>query len=227
VTLKALVFDFDGVIANSEPLHFRAFRDTIAPLGIALSEAAYYGRYLGFDDVKGFEAMAADAGRALTESELAELAVTKAELMQVLERDHSVLFPGAAETIARAAAEYPLAIASGARRDEILRTLDRADLGRFFKAIVSADDTPQSKPAPDPYVLAVQQLSAAVGERIEPRECVAIEDSQWGLQSARTAGLRTVAVAQTYDATGLPGADLTIRSINDLDLRTLARLISG
>ncbi|HMD34376.1 MAG TPA: HAD family phosphatase [Vicinamibacterales bacterium] len=224
--LKAIVFDFDGVIADSEPLHFRAFRDVIAPFGIRLSETAYYDRYLGFDDLKGFETMAADAGRPLTEGQLAALVADKARLMEALERDHPVLFPGAAHAVERAAAEYPLAIASGARRDEIIRTLARTDLSRFFKAIVSADDTSRSKPAPDPYVLAVDRLSIAVGARIDPRECAAIEDSQWGLQSARTAGLRTIGVTQTYDVTGLRGADLTIRSINDLDLRSLARLFS-
>lgn len=220
------MFDFDGVIADSEPLHFRAFRDVIAPLGVTLTERDYYDRYLGFDDVKGFEAMAADAGRVLTKDGLASLVANKAALMETLERDESILFPGAAEAIARAAAAYPLAIASGARRDEIVRTLERADLSRHFKAIVSADDTPRSKPAPDPYVLAVDRLSTAVGQRIEPGECVAIEDSLWGLESARAAGLRTIGVAHTYNSSGLDGADLTIRSINDLDLRTLSSLFS-
>jgi len=225
--LRAIVFDFDGVIANSEPLHFRAFREVVARVGVTLSERDYYDRYLGFDDTQGFEAMAADAGQALTADVLAALVASKAQLMETLEHDHSVLFPGAADAVARAAAAYPLAIASGARRDEIVRTLERADLGRFFHAIVSADDVERSKPAPDPYLLAVDRLSTAVGDRIATRDCAAIEDSQWGLQSAREAGLRTVAVAHTYDATGLGGADLTIRSINELDLRTLAALFSG
>jgi|ERR1051326_2829771 HAD superfamily hydrolase (TIGR01509 family) len=224
--LKAIIFDFDGVIANSEPLHFRAYRDVLAPRGIMLTERAYYDRYLGFDDEQAFEAIAADAGRPLTREQIAGLVEDKACIMEALERDVSVLFPGAADAVQRAAAAVPLAIASGALRREIERVLAREQLSKCFSAIVAAEDTPRSKPAPDPYVRAVQQIAAAVGAAVDPRECVAIEDSVWGLQSARAAGLKTVGVAHTYAMSGLSPSDLTIRSINDLDLRSLAALVS-
>ena len=224
--LRAIVFDFDGVIADSEPLHYRSFRDVLAPLGVALTEADYYARYLGFADVGVFERVSADAGHAWTTERVQALVEEKARLMEALERDVSVLFPGAANAVRRAAAAVPLAIASGAIRREIERVLHREQLAQFFPVIVAAEDTPQSKPAPDPYIRAVERLSSAIGQAVDPRECVAIEDSLWGLQSARAAGLRTVAVAHTYEASGLNVADLTIRSINDLDLRTLAALFS-
>ena len=227
MSLKAIVFDFDGVIANSEPLHYRSFRDVLAPLGVALTEADYYARYLGFDDVGVFEKIAEDNAQAWLPGRCATLVEEKARLMEALERDVSVLFPGAAEAIRRAAEAVPLAIASGALRREIERVLVREDLSQFFPVIVAAEDTPQSKPAPDPYIRAVERLSSTIGQAVDPRECVAIEDSLWGLQSAREAGLRTIAVAHTYEASGLNVADLTIRSINDLDLRTLAALFSG
>ena len=224
--LRAIVFDFDGVIADSEPLHYRSFRDVLAPLGVALTEADYYSRYLGFDDVGVFERVSADAGDAFTAERVEALVAEKARLMEALERDVSVLYPGAADAVRRAAAAVPIAIASGALRREIERVLVREDLIRHFTAIVAAEDTPQSKPAPDPYIRAVERLSSAIGQPIDPHECVAIEDSLWGLQSARAAGLRTIAVAHTYEPSGLAAADLTIRSINDLDLRTLADLFS-
>ena len=225
VPLKAIVFDFDGVIANSEPLHFRTFREVLAPRGIALTEADYYARYLGYDDQRAFEQMSSDAGQTWTADRIAGLMTEKARLMEALERDVSVLFPGAADAIRRAAGAFPIAIASGAIRAEIERTLVREDLIRYFGAIVAAEDTPQSKPSPDPYLAAVDRLSSALGRRIVPHECAAIEDSAWGLESARAAGLRTVAVAQTY-ASGLASADLTVRSINDLDLGRLSALFS-
>ena len=118
----------------------------------------------------------------------------------------------------------PLAIASGALGPEIRRVLDRAGLTGAFRTIVSAEDTPVSKPAPDPYQLAVVRLSDALREVIHPSRCVAIEDSHWGLQSARAAGLRTVAVAQTYDRRTLDEADLVIESIAELDVNALERL---
>jgi beta-phosphoglucomutase-like phosphatase (HAD superfamily) len=89
---------------------------------------------------------------------------------------------------------------------------------------VAAEDTPLSKPAPDPYLRAVSLLTAVVGSDLMASECVALEDSHWGLESARAAGLRTVGVAQTYDRTMLAEADLVIDSIGNLDLRELARL---
>ena len=119
--LKAIVFDFDGVIADSEPLHYRSFRDVLAPLGVALTESDYYARYLGFDDVGVFERVSADAGHAWTTERVEALVAEKARMMEVLERDVSVLFPGAADAVRRAASAVPLAIASGALRREIER----------------------------------------------------------------------------------------------------------
>jgi beta-phosphoglucomutase len=222
--LRAIVFDFDGVLANSEPLHLRAYQDVLASEGLALDEADYYARYLGHDDVGAFKAFGADRGRVWTSAELEHLIEAKARRLEILERDLSILFPGAAEAVRRAARAFPIAIASGALGAEIRRVLDREQLAACFTAIVAAEDTPISKPAPDPYVRAVSLLSAVVGADLVPAECVALEDSHWGLQSARAAGLRTVGVAQTYDKTVLVEADLVIDSIGNLDLLELADL---
>ena len=224
--LEAIVFDFDGVLANSEPLHFLAFRDVLAEDGLTLDEADYYARYLGFDDVGAFEAIARDRGRTWTAAQVREAVARKAVRMEILERDHSALFPGAADAVRRAAARLPIAIASGALGAEILRVLEREGLRDCFTAVVSANDTPASKPAPDPYLLALSRLSSRVGRALPANRCVALEDSLWGLQSARRAGLRTVAVAQTYRAETFDGghADLVIASIGDLDLPRLAQL---
>jgi beta-phosphoglucomutase len=222
--LRAIVFDFDGVIANSEPLHFLAFRDVFAENGIRLEEADYYARYLGFDDVGVFRAVAARHGLTWSIEQIAQLTTRKAAEMERLERGSSILFPGAEAAIRRAAARVPLAIASGALGVEIRRVLDRAHLTTAFRAIVSAEDTPVSKPAPAPYVRAVTLLSEHLGKPLAPENCVAIEDSRWGIASARAAGLRTVGVTNTYGREGLSDADLIIGSLEDLDLAILNRL---
>ena len=150
--------------------------------------------------------------------------------LEALERDASVLFPGAAAAIRRAAAAVPLAIASGAlRRRDPARARSRATWPRASPAIVAAEDTPASKPAPDPYLRAVALLRDGHRRHARRRrDCVAIEDSRWGLESARAAGLRTVAVTHTYDASALAGAaDLVIDSLESLDLAALARLCSS
>jgi beta-phosphoglucomutase-like phosphatase (HAD superfamily) len=118
-----------------------------------------------------------------------------------------------------------VAIASGARGEEIRRALAREDLIGCFTAIVAAEDTPVSKPAPDPYLRAVARLASAFPEGLLARDCVAIEDSHWGLDSARAAGLHTVAVTNTYRLDQLT-ADLTITSLEAMDLDSLARLCS-
>ena len=224
--LRAIVFDFDGVIANSEPLHFGAFRDVLAEEGVTLTEGDYYARYLGYDDVGVFKAIGA-ACDAWGPNDIARLVARKAVRLEALERDISVLFPGAADAVRRAAAAMPVAIASGALGAEIRRVLERESLAACFTAIVAAEDTPVSKPAPDPYRRAVALLSAACGGTLAAGDCVAIEDSLWGLQSARAAGLRTVAVTNTYEAAAFDGAaDLVIESLASLDLGALSRLYS-
>jgi beta-phosphoglucomutase len=223
--LRAIVFDFDGVIANSEPLHFRAFRDVLADRGVELTEPDYYTRYLGFDDLGAFRAIAKDRGRAWSAGELTSLTADKAVRMEALERDASVLFPGAADAIRRAAAAVPIAIASGALGVEIRRVLDGADLTHHFKAIVAAEDTAAGKPAPDPYQRAVALLSASVGEAVLAADCVAIEDSRWGIASARAAGLRAIGVTSSYAADELSEADLIIGSLAELDITSLQRLL--
>jgi beta-phosphoglucomutase-like phosphatase (HAD superfamily) len=213
------VFDFDGVIANSEPLHFQAFRDLLAGEGVTLSKRDYYDRYLGFDDAGVFRAVGVETMR------IDDLVKQKAVRLEALERDVSILFPGAAAAIRRLAASVPLAIASGAIGAEIRRVLEREHLSQFFAAVVSADDTAKSKPAPDPYLRVVAQLDAACGGRLAARECVAIEDSRWGLESARTAGLKTVGITHTYDARAL-SADLVIDALDRLEIGSLRSICS-
>jgi beta-phosphoglucomutase len=224
--LKAIIFDFDGVIANSEPLHFQAFRDVLAGEGITLTEDDYYARLLGFDDVGVFKAVSSARGAGWTAARVRELAGRKAARLEAIEQGASVLFPGAADAIKRAAAAVPLAIASGAIGAEIRRVLDREHLTEYFTVIVAAEDTPASKPAPDPYLHAVALLAHIDdgGDVITAANCVAIEDSRWGLESARAAGLKTVGVAQTYPASELTGADVVISSIEILDIERLVKL---
>ena len=223
--LRAIVFDFDGVIANSEPLHFRAYRDVLGEEHVDLSQADYYGKYLGYDDAGAFGAIAADCRLDWGAGRIAELVRRKAVRLEWLEREGSVLFPGAAAAIRTAADQLPIAIASGALGAEIRRVLDRAGLTSRFSAIVSAEDTRARKPAPDPYLRAVALLAKVHGA-VAARDCVALEDSRWGLQSARAAGLRTVGVAHTYGAQELDAADLVIPSIEAFDLDVLRGLFT-
>ena len=105
-----------------------------------------------------------------------------------------------------------------------MRVLNRAGLARYFGAVVAAEDTMASKPAPDPYLRAVGLLSASTGQSLAAEECVAVEDSPWGLESARAAGLRTIAVTHTYPAGTLGIADLVIADLDALDLTNVRKI---
>ena len=222
--IKAVVFDFDGVIANSEPLHYSAFRDVLQEMGVVFTEQEYYASYLGYDDVGVFRAVAGANGLTWPPERIGQLVRRKAVRLEALERERSVLFPGAADAIRRLAAAFPLAIASGALRAEILRVLRDADLERFFRAVVAAEDTMVSKPAPDPYLRAVSLLSSSLGQSLAPGECAAIEDSRWGLDSARAAGLRTIAVTHTYPANSFGAVDLTIDTLDALTVANITAI---
>jgi beta-phosphoglucomutase len=225
--LRAVVFDFDGVIANSEPLHLRAFQEVLAAADVTLTDREYYGNYLGFDDAGVFRAVDANRGAGWTPADIDALVSRKTARLEALEHGVSMLFPGAADAVRRLAAAVPLAIASGANGTEIRRVLDREQLTSSFVAIVPADAGLAPKPAPDPYLRAVAQLGAVRGESIAARDCVAVEDSMWGLRSARTAGLHTVAVTHTYPAAELSEADLIIISLQELTIANLSALFGA
>jgi beta-phosphoglucomutase len=223
-TLQAIVFDFDGVIADSEPLHLRAFQQILAEEGLELSAADYYANYLGFDDVGLFQALATNRGVTMGEGRVTELVARKGLRLQEMLQDDHVLFPGAVEFIRRAAAEVPIAIASGALKPEILGIIEAAGIHELFATIVAAGDTPQSKPSPAPYRLAFERLRAKTRADLDPTRCVAIEDSRWGLESARGAGLRCVGVTNSYPAAELPQAELVVSGLETLTLAALDRL---
>ncbi|MGH9175338.1 MAG: HAD family hydrolase, partial [Vicinamibacterales bacterium] len=209
--LQAIVFDFDGVIVDSERLHLRAYQEVLAPLGLNLSDRAYYGEYLGYDDVGVFRRYAQDNDVHWQDEAIAGLIEAKGKRYDELSARGEMLFPGAASFIREAAGAVPVAIASGALTHEVEDILERVGLRRLFVAIVGADQTTRSKPSPDPYLEAFARLAGVSDGMIDPSRTVAIEDSRAGLESAGAAGLRCVAVANTYSAEELaPHAELVV-----------------
>jgi beta-phosphoglucomutase len=227
MTPHAVVFDFDGVLADSEPLHLRVYQELLAEDGLTLTPAEYFDSYLGFDDIGVFEALARDKGLAIGNGRLEALVARKTEIFQALARREQVFFPGAADCVRAFAAVCPIAIASGALRHEIELILEAAGLTTVVPVIVAAGETPRSKPAPDPYARAIELLGVHHGCTIQPRQSIAIEDSRWGLDSARAAGLTTVAVTTSYDASQLGGADLIVPGIAQVTVELVSRLVAS
>jgi beta-phosphoglucomutase len=223
--LQAIVFDFDGVIADSEPLHLKAYQQALAAEGLLLDREEYFARYLGYDDVGMLQALARDRRLAWTDRHITALVARKGVKLQAMLEGDQVLFPGAADFVRAAAAAVPIAIASGALRHEIVQIVDAAGLGGLFTAVVASGDTPESKPSPAPYLLAFERLQDAAGKPLDRQRCVAIEDSVWGLESARGAGLRCVGVTTSYPAAELTGAELVVGGLDALSLPMLEDLV--
>jgi beta-phosphoglucomutase-like phosphatase (HAD superfamily) len=225
--LRAVIFDFDGVIVDTESMHWKAAQSVLADVGIALDMPDYYERYLGFDDAGMFRAVASDRGVPFDNRVVANLVRRKSQMLISLMDDGAAMFAGAAECVGRCAAEVPLAIASGALRHEIDMILSRIGLRQAFQVIVGAEDAPRSKPAPDPYVRVVELLRGVVASHeLTAGDCVAIEDSQWGLESARAAGVHCVAVAHTYPIERLRGADFIARTLDEITVERLRTICS-
>jgi len=216
--IGAIVFDFDGVLANSEPLHLRSYQEVLREHGQTLGRDEYYQHYLGFDDVTAFRTLSERRGLQWSEQDVADILARKALIMDEIVGSVDVLYPEAAACIERLGAALPLGIASGALRHEIVAILRRADLERHFKFIVAAGDTTSGKPSPDPY------RRAARLHAVPPERCVAIEDSRWGIESAKDAGLFCVGITQTYSARELPGADAIIGSLNEFTVELFEKL---
>jgi len=223
--LRALIFDFNGVIVNDEPLHLQLFQRVLTEEGIRLEAADYYEKYLGFDDRGCFEAALAEAGQEVSHGRIARLIARKAAYYQEeVRRDGYPFFPGAIELVREAATRMPLVLVSGALRDEVVGALRQAGIEGAFKRLITAEDVERGKPDPEGYALAVAALNAEAPlppRLIHPHECAAIEDSPAGLEAAAAAGLRTVGVAQTYSAEALDGAEVVLDRLEGTTLDLL------
>lgn len=229
--LRAILFDFNGVLVDDEPIHLEMFQRVLAEEGIELAAEDYYRRYLGLDDRGCFAAVLEAAGETPSVPRLMRLIARKAAYYQ--ERVHDggyPLFPGAAELVGGAAAAgLMLGVVSGALREEIEGALRQAGLSRRFKVLVTADDVAAGKPDPEGYRRALEALNTLppLPERLlHPHEVLAIEDSQAGLAAAAAAGLLTLGVAHTYPENLLAGADAVAASLEGLDLDRLERLLA-
>jgi beta-phosphoglucomutase len=222
--MAAIVFDFDGVLVDSEPVHEAAIRAAMADLGLHFTAEDYRTRYLGLDDRDIYHAVARAHGRTLSEPDLASLRERKwSHVQEAFGAGRAAPLPGAVDLFRSASAACPVAICSGARREEIDFVLARLELRGLARVIVSADDVARSKPDPESYVLATQRLGLPAGR------CVAVEDTDKGVRSARGAGLRVVAVCNSMTGEELrrAGADRLVASAAELSVADLLGLAGG
>ena len=224
--MDAIVFDFDGVVVDSEPVHMAAFQHVLAGEGIELTRDDYYGKYLGFDDHDCFAAMGADMGRHFTEAQIAEMTWAKTTIVQQAFAE-SIQPLGGAVALIRLAdqADVPVAICSGALRAEIELAAETVGALPHVTTIVAAEDVPRGKPDPACYSLTLERLGEAIGRPIAPGRSLAIEDSPAGVEAAKAAGMKSLAVTNSYRAAELAAADRVVESLEGIDLDSLENLL--
>lgn len=212
--MRAAIFDFDGVLVDSEPLHFGSLREALLPEGIVIDEAEYVRHYLAYDDRGSIRLALESHGMPCERARVEVIAERKASAFDRLV-ERVPFFAGARELVRALAAEMPLAIASGALTAEIEAILSAGGLRDAFAAIVGADDVAHSKPDPEPYLEALARLRPCA-PGLAPAECLVFEDSMPGIASARAAGMKVVAVTNSYPAAKLSAAHLVVPSLEGL-----------
>ncbi len=214
----AVIFDFDGVIVDTEPVHYQAFQRILEPLGLGYSWEAYKKIYMGYDDRDAFkEAFRAD-NRSLDDTQMRYYIDQKALLFENIIASGVTPYPGVIELIKTLAGQsIPLVICSGALRSDILPILQQFDITSYFNTIITAEDVPQSKPHPASYLQAKAALISAYNQLESVSTTItAIEDTPAGISSAKGAGLQVVAVTNSYDAEKLEQADRVVRTLEEL-----------
>lgn len=229
--IRALLFDFNGVLVDDEPIHLELLQRVLAEEGVPLSAEDYYERWLGLDDRACFAAILAAAGEEAPPSRLMRLVARKASYYRerMLAAGYPV-FPGARELVAAAAARgWLLGIVSGALREEVDGALRQLGLARHFKVLVTVEDVADGKPDPEGYRLALEALNARppLPERmIHPHEALALEDSPAGIRAAAEAGLLTLGVAQTCGGADLRAAHAVVPALSGLTPERLEALFA-
>ncbi|QEM68628.1 HAD family phosphatase [Geobacter sp. FeAm09] len=212
----AVIFDFDGIIVDTEPLHHKAFQRILEPLGLGFSWQQYVDTYMGFDDRDAFIEAFASQNRPLDAATLASLVEQKARVFQTVIQDGITSYPGVVELITKLhQMQVPLAISSGALRSDIAPIVQQLDIAHCFDVIVTADDVTKSKPDPETYRLAFKKLASRTAP-LSPERTVAIEDTPAGISAAQGAGLQIIGVTNSYPKELLSTATVVLDSLEKL-----------
>ena len=223
--LGAVIFDFDGVITDSEILHLRAFNRALGRYSLVIATKDYYKNYLGLTDRDLLELLVDKGLLKITAEQLEAIAEQKKKAFEHLARTDGKIIDGVRRFIEMLRHNnVTMAICSGALLAEIELILEDARLRRFFDVIVSAEQVRRGKPHPDGFVLTLQKLNEKKQKPFSPDQCVVIEDSHWGLEAAKAAGMHTIAVTNSYDAEQLSAADKIVTNLGHLSMAELQSL---
>lgn len=223
--LRAVIFDFDGVITDSEVLHLRAFNKVLAQYGVEISTKDYYKEYLGLSDIDCFKALINKKILPKPSAEIEHLAKEKKQAFEKLAKTEGRIIEGVRDFLLMLSRNnIPMAICSGALSVEIELILEDARLRSFFEVIVSAEMVRKGKPNPEGFLLTLKKLNRSRQNAILPNQCIVIEDSHWGLEAAKAAGMHSIAVTNSYEADQLTLAEKVVTKLGELSISDLQNL---
>lgn len=223
--LRAVIFDFDGVITDSEILHFRSFNAAIAPFGVQVDKKEYYSTYLGLSDADTFK-RAGEVGLVdVGEGRMEQLLSAKQRTFKELAAREGEIIEGVRDFVGMLRENgVAMAICSGSLLAEINLILEGASLRDYFDVVVSAEQVKHGKPHPEGFLLALEKLNEKTNQAVRPGDCVAIEDSYLGIEAAKSAGMHAAAITNSYGAAQLGSADRIVNDISELNLEQLQAL---
>ncbi len=222
--LRTIIFDFDGILVDSEPLIMKLIQEMAAREGWLLTKEEYYRDFLALDDRGVIEHLWRIHGRFISAARRDELLAWKARAYEKIIHNGLPPIPGAAEFVLSAAQHFPLAIASGSLLAEIEHLLRKLDLRKKFAVLATADDCQRSKPDPEIYLKALsrlRELPQLHEPLLQAGECLAIEDAPFGVVAARAAGMKCLALAHSRPQAELQHADWVARQFADVDLEII------
>lgn len=223
--LRAVIFDFDGVITDSEILHFRAFNEVLARYGARITKQDYYRTYLGLTDADCYKLLIEQGRLKVSSKDIEGLIRQKKRVFEELAKTEGRIIEGVRDFLGLLErSSIQMAICSGALLSEIELILEQADLRNFFDVIVSAEHVKRGKPDPEGFLLVLKRLNRRRQQPVRAEQCVVIEDSHWGLKAAKAAGMHTVAVTNTYDAEQLSQAEKIVNHLSEVSMDDLQRL---
>ncbi len=225
--LEAVIFDFDGVLVDSEQLHHKAFNQVLARFSQQISAREYYDRFLGLSDEELLRIVNKERKLSLSGQQFGHLLSEKVNLFKEMASTEAAIIEGVPKFLNMLSGnQIPMTICSGALLPEIEMILEGAGLRGFFEVIVSAEQVQRGKPDPEGFLLALELLNKKLHKSIRPVDCAVIEDSKWGLEAAKASGMRAIAITNTYTAEHLKPADKVIAHLKDLTLADLSDLCS-
>ena len=225
--LQAVIFDFDGVITDTEVLHHRTFNKVLGQYGIKITIKDYYKHYLGLSDFDLFRLFIDKGKLKISPDQIDTLVKQKNHIFEELVKNDGEIIEGVREFLQLLRENnILLAICSGALLTEIKLILENAGLQDFFEIIVSAEQVNKGKPDPEGFLLALERLNAKNENTITAEQCIVIEDSHWGIEAAKSAKMHTVAITNSYDADQLSKAEKVIDNLSQLTMDDLHSLCS-